>query len=98
MTSPAETVDQAFRWLRTVLGVALPVLPLTGLYRRLTALFELTLSGDLPAPTEKKPWIIPVSENWAAPIPGLAVSIENIRIRVAQDEVASPASPPSLDG
>ena len=90
MSSPAETVDQVFAWLRKVLGVVLPVLPFSGVYRRLTALFELLIAGSLPSPTDPLPWTIPIAGDWASPLPGLAVSLDQIRIQIEHRPVSSP--------
>jgi hypothetical protein len=93
MSSPAETVDRVFRWLGAVFRIVLPMLPLPGVYARLTVLFDLPVAAKLPDPTEPLPWTIPVAESWTAPIPGLAVSFDAIRIHVAAYE---PPNPPPL--
>ena len=94
MSSPAETVDMVFRWLRQTLGLFLPTLPFSGVYRRLTALFELTIKGSLPKPTDPLPWIIPLADDWIGPLPGISVSIDQIRLQVAQRPVVSPSHDP----
>jgi hypothetical protein len=90
MSLPPTTVNQVFGWLRRVFSISLPTLPFSGVYRRLTALFELTIKGSLPAPTDPLPWDIPVASDWISPIPGVAASINQIRIRVEERPTYSP--------
>jgi hypothetical protein len=90
MSSPAETVDTLFGWLRQIFGIFLPRPPFVGGWRWVAALFELPIAGTLPDPGDPLPWSIKVAEDWIDPIPGISVSINDIRIQVAADPIYSP--------
>lgn len=84
MNSPPDTVDQVFQWLRKVFGVYLPTLPLAKGWRRLAGLFGIAVDPPLPAPTDPLPWDLPLAEQWPLPLPGVKVSLTDLRIHVAE--------------
>lgn len=99
MSSPADTVDQVFQWLRKVFGVFLPTLPLATAYRRFTSLFGISIAAPLPAPDAPLPWDVPLAEDWPLPMPGVDVALQHIRIHVAEradgPATVSPSFPPT---
>jgi hypothetical protein len=90
MSSPTETVNQLFRWIGQTLGLKLPSLPFSGVYARLTALFNMLIKGPVPQPTDPLPWNIAVEDDWLGPIPGTKVAINNISIQVEERPQPSP--------
>ncbi len=94
MSSPALTVNDLFKWLSQVLAHALPTLPFSGVYQRLSPLFEILIQGQLPDPDDPLPWTVPLASNWPAPIPGLQVPLLTIAVRVGPEPIVPPWSIP----
>lgn len=96
MSSPGLSVNDVLQWLERVRGLTLPTLPFSGVWQRLTALWQKLITSALPSPRSPLPWTIDVGGAWDNVIPGTHVSIESIQIVVSEpgSPVSPPASPP----
>jgi hypothetical protein len=92
MSSPSEDVSGAMAWLNEVFHLFIPTLPLTGLWRRFTGLWELLVRGPLPPPETPLPWTIDVEGPWGDLFSGAAVQLDNIQILARSKE---PFTPPN---
>jgi hypothetical protein len=79
------------QWLMGLFHLVLPTLPLSGIWSRFTALWELPVTGKLPDPSEPLPWNIDVESEWAMPVSGVRLVPARIVILVT-DSGGSPQS------
>ena len=89
MSSPATTVNALMQWLMGLFHLVLPTLPLSGIWSRFTALWELPITGKLPDPSQPLPWNIAVEPEWSMPVSGVRLVPSRISILV-NDSGGSP--------
>jgi len=84
MSLPTTTVNSLMQWLAGLFRRLLPTLPLSGVWSRFTALWELPIIGSLPDPGQPLPWKIEVEPDWSMPVQGVRLVPSNISILVSQ--------------
>jgi hypothetical protein len=95
MSSPAETVNGLMQWLSTTLGVTLPVLPFSGIWRRVESLWLKLIATTFPTYLLPLPWIFDVEGPWQDLFPGAPVELQNLQILVSErPPIESPTLPP----
>lgn len=84
MSSPTTTVNSVMQWLIGIFKIWLPTLPLSGVWVRFQALWELPVPGSLPDPNTPLPWNISVTPDWTMPIEGVRLIPADISILVTE--------------
>lgn len=84
MSSPTNTVNSVMQWLMGIFKIWLPTLPLSGVWARFQALWELPVPGSLPDPNTPLPWSIGVTPDWTMPIEGVRLIPAEISILVKE--------------
>jgi len=87
---PSITVNALMKWLNSIFGLRLPLLPLIGWPQFMKNLWRMWISGSLPKPDDPLPWCIEVDGNLEGLLPEGNTLDVRARIVVGASKSGSP--------